>query len=183
MISPSAGSPPFKTVHRMDDRAKVGFVVANGSVVGMHVVKVTPNLPAAQAGLKVGDVINVINGHQTLRVEDFRLAASSFRAGDVVPMKITRVDNDIPRNINLIMRIPAAQRDPLADHASPQKESARQLKAELARLKEEKERSEREAIEKLKKEKQRVAAEKKEKRSTNAGRTGKKKTCSKKKAC
>jgi len=171
VFSPSAGSPPYKIVHRMEDRVKVGFVVANGPVVGMHVVKVTPKLPADLAGLKVGDTINVINGHQTLRVEDFRLVASSFRAGDVVPMKITRVDDGIPKNFALIMRIPAPPRDPLADHASPQKESARQLKAELARLKEEKERAEREAIEKLKKDKQRLVAEKKIKRSANEGRT------------
>jgi len=160
-FSPSTGSPPYK--NRMEERVKVGFIVTNGPVVGMHVTKVTQKLPADLAGLKVGDIIHVINGHQTLRVEDFRLVASSFRAGDVVPMKITRVEDGVPRNINLIMRIPAAQRDPLVDNASPQKESARELKAELARLKEEKERREREAIEKLRKEKQRIASEKKAK--------------------
>jgi len=163
--SPSA-SPPYKIVHRMEDkdRVKVGFVVANGPVVGMHVVKVAQKLPADHAGLKVGDIINVINGHQTMRVEDFRLVAANFRSGDVVPIKITRVEDGIPRNINLIMRIPAVPKDPFTDSTSPQKENARQLKLELARLKEEKERAEREAIEKVKKEKQKILTEKKKKK-------------------
>jgi len=160
-----SATPTYKIVPRMEDkdRVKVGFVVANGPVVGMHVVKVTQKLPADLAGLKVGDIIHVINGHQTMRVEDFRLVAANFRSGDVVPIKITRVEDLIPRSINLIMRIPAVPKDPLTDNTSPQKENARQLKLELAKLKEEKEKAERESIEKLRKEKQKLLADKKAK--------------------
>jgi len=157
----SPESPTYKIVRRMEEkeRVKVGFVVANGPIVGMHVVKVTPNLPADNAGLMVGDIINVINGQQTLRVEDFRVVASNFRAGDVVPIKITREVDGTPQNLHLLMRLPKLRDGPIGP--SPQKEIARQVKMELAKMKEEKDRLEREALDKIKKEKQKIQAEKK----------------------
>jgi len=161
LFSPGAGSPTYKIVRRMEDkdRVKVGFVVANGPIVGMHVVKVTKGLPADLAGLQVGDIINVINGHQTLRVEDFRLVAQGFRPGDVIPIKITREVDAIPPNLHLLMRLPKLRDANIGP--SPQKEIARQVKLELQKMKEEKERQEREALDKIKKERQRIAAEKK----------------------
>jgi len=146
-------------------------VVANGPTVGMHVVKVIPGLPADKAGLEVGDVIHVISGHQTLKVEDFRLIAANWRPGDVVPMKITREvvptkitrggENLRPKQINLVMRLPHLLKED--NIISPQKAVARQVKLELARMKEEKEKAEREALEKVKKDKQKQLEEKKAK--------------------
>jgi len=160
---PGTGSPAYKIRRATEqkDRVKVGFVVANGPTVGMHVVKVSPGLPAEIAGLEEEDVIHVINGHQTLKVEDFRVIAANFRAGDVVPIKISRVERGKPKLLTLLMRLPLPNREDIGP--SPQKEIARQVKMELARLKEEKERAEQEAIEKLKKEKQKLIADKKAK--------------------
>jgi len=174
-----AGSPSYKVVRRFEDKVKVGFVVANGPSVGMHVVKVIPGLPADKAGLEVGDVIHVISGHQTLKVEDFRLIAANWRPGDVVPIKITREvvptkitrggENSRPKQINLVMRLPHLSKED--NIISPQKAVARQVKLELARMKEEKEKAEREALEKVKKDKQKQLEEKKSQRPTYAGRT------------
>jgi len=162
----SPGTPSrYKIVRRVEDkdRVKVGFVVANGPVIGMHVVKVTPGLPADLAGLQVGDLINVINGHQTSKVEDFRTIAAHFRPGDAIPIKITREVETYPQNIHLLMRIPKqGKRSPFTAF-SPQKEIARQLKMQLAKMKAEKDRREREIMNKIKREKQKILEEKKTK--------------------
>lgn len=140
-----------------EEKIKVGFRVQNGPIPGMYVVQVIPGSPADRCDLKVGDIIHVIGGHKTNKVEDFPAIALKFRAGDAIPIKLTREDQPY----NVILRLPEVRARETSP--SPQKKQAEEVRKELAKLKAEKKRLEDEKLEKIRREKKRVEEEKKRK--------------------
>ena len=57
---------------------------------GVLIAQVSPDSPASKAGLKVGDVISVINGNAVEDVNNFRLTIAGFASGTTVHLKIVR---------------------------------------------------------------------------------------------
>jgi|SRR5579871_49071 len=72
------------------------FNMTNGH--GVLIAQVTPDSPAAKAGLKVGDVITTINNDPVEDVNSFRLAVAGFAPGTKVELKVNREGKtmDIP---------------------------------------------------------------------------------------
>jgi serine protease Do len=64
------------------------FNMANGH--GVLIAQVTPDSPAAKAGLKVGDVITAINGNPVEDVNSFRLDVAGFAPGTKIDLKVNR---------------------------------------------------------------------------------------------
>jgi putative serine protease PepD len=85
-----------------------GQIVKNGKVVnshraylgvsigdtgsGVYVGSVTAGGPAAQAGLRVGDVIVAVNGKPTASSDDLGSVLATLRPGQSVKVKVTRQD-------------------------------------------------------------------------------------------
>ncbi len=61
------------------------FNMTNGH--GVLIAQVTPDSPAAKAGLKVGDVITSINGNPVEDVNSFRLVVAGFAPGTKIDLK------------------------------------------------------------------------------------------------
>jgi hypothetical protein len=74
---------------------KVGERPADPSAVGVPVLTVLANSPAAQAGLKVQDILVSIDGRWTSSVADTYAAAGAVPAGQAVPVVIQRGDREI----------------------------------------------------------------------------------------
>ena len=57
---------------------------------GVAVAEVEPNSPASSAGLKVGDVITAINGHEVDDANEFRLNVAGMAPGTHINLKVLR---------------------------------------------------------------------------------------------
>jgi serine protease Do len=75
------------------NRAIVGVLLDQGAK-NARVQEVTPNLPAAKAGLKAGDVILSVDGQKTLTGPEVNQALGKYKPGDKVALEITR-DNKL----------------------------------------------------------------------------------------
>ncbi len=64
------------------------FNMTNGH--GVLIAQVTPDSPAAKAGLKVGDVITSINGDPVEDVNSFRLVVAGFAPATKIDLKVNR---------------------------------------------------------------------------------------------
>jgi putative serine protease PepD len=69
-------------------RAYLGVQIGDTNGAGVLVNSVTKGGPAAKAGLKPGDVIVKLNGHQTPTVDDLTSAASELKPGTTVSVGI-----------------------------------------------------------------------------------------------
>ena len=57
---------------------------------GVAVAEVEPNSPASRSGLKVGDVITAINGHDVQDANEFRLQVAGMAPGTHIDLKVLR---------------------------------------------------------------------------------------------
>jgi putative serine protease PepD len=69
-------------------RAYLGVEIGDTNGLGVYVQSVTSGGPAAKAGLKPGDVIKSLNGHDTPTVDDLTSVASELRPGTRVSVAI-----------------------------------------------------------------------------------------------
>jgi putative serine protease PepD len=72
-------------------RAYLGITIGQTSV-GVYVSSVTPGGPAAQAGLKPGDVITAVDGKETLTVDALGTALAAKKPGQTVTLSILGQD-------------------------------------------------------------------------------------------
>ena len=62
----------------------------NPKIKGAVVVNVNPGSPAANAGLRVGDVVRILNGRKVESADDLRTAIGLLRVGTVVTLTVLR---------------------------------------------------------------------------------------------
>jgi S1-C subfamily serine protease len=62
---------------------------------GLEVRAVASGGPAAQGGLRKGDIIRQINGRRVDTAEQYRVRLGSIRAGDAVTLAIVRDRKDV----------------------------------------------------------------------------------------
>jgi serine protease Do len=72
--------------------------VAGGGVL---IASVTPDSPAEQGGLRVGDVLVEINGHTIGHVPDLMITLWSLSPGDEVAATVVRDDNPTTLTVTL----------------------------------------------------------------------------------
>ena len=63
---------------------------------GAHVIRVAPGSPAATAGLLEDDIIRRIGSVDVLSAQHFLQELASYRPGDVVPLRVWRVESIAP---------------------------------------------------------------------------------------
>lgn len=74
-------------------RGYLGLVVeefADGERVEIQVVEITAGTPAERAGLKVGDVVQAIQEHEIVGMEDLMAALEGTAPGDRISLDVTR---------------------------------------------------------------------------------------------
>ena len=75
-------------------RAYLGVGIADTGGAGVLVQRVTSGGPAAKAGIRTGDVIVSLNGHQTPTINDLTSAASELKPGTTVTVGIQTQGGD-----------------------------------------------------------------------------------------
>ena len=99
--------PTFQEVpmrSRFDVRVRMGFrpePAGETDIPGLGVVEVTPDNPAAQAGIKAGDRIVAINKQQIKDIMDYMRVMRSFKPGDEVDVTVTRGDLEVTVKVKL----------------------------------------------------------------------------------
>jgi hypothetical protein len=73
-------------------------------LMGVLFADVTPNSPAAKAGLKAGDLMVAFDGKTIENLYDFTYALRARKAGDVVPVVVKRNGQDVKVNVTLEAR-------------------------------------------------------------------------------
>ncbi len=154
IYSPSGGSVgvgfaiPAKTVDSVVDALEHGGVVKRGylgvaiqpvsqdiaesiglkTAAGAIVDQVTPGTPAAEAGLKSGDVITKVDGQPVKDAADLTIRIGSFKPGDKVQLTYLRDGADKTVDVTL----GALKNDKVAAAEMDQNDSGRLLGVELA---------------------------------------------------
>ena len=71
---------------------------------GVMVTQITPDSPAASAGLKMNDVITAIDDHQIDENNSLRSILFSYRVGDKVSLTLERDGQSIKLDLTLVAR-------------------------------------------------------------------------------
>ena len=71
---------------------------------GALVAQVRPGEPAAQAGIKQGDIITAIGGQKVKNTGDLLSELRRYQPGDSVDLTVTRNNNEITRGVTLGQR-------------------------------------------------------------------------------
>src|SRR6185295_15138109 len=72
-------------------RGRLGIAMSNASgVEGAQIAEVEANSPAAQAGLRKGDVVTAVNGHPVRGSAELRARLGVVPAGETVELKVQR---------------------------------------------------------------------------------------------
>ena len=74
------------------------------SGVGVRIADLSPNSPAAKAGLQKGDVISKIGKYTVANLREYSDALKNFQPGDVVEVTYSRDGKDLVTRIELIAR-------------------------------------------------------------------------------
>ncbi len=93
-------TPIRKIPHK---RAYIGVVLTNGPVA--RIVEVMPNLGAAKAGLKVGDIVIAVNNAPIKNRDGLFEALRQFRDGQTVKLKYQRNDQQFEAEVAMSARI------------------------------------------------------------------------------
>jgi S1-C subfamily serine protease len=114
--TPAAGigfAIPSSTVRRIADqliasgkvtasgRAFLGVQVATLVNGGVLVASVQPGGPAAQAGLKQGDLIVAVNGTPVQSTDDLATALAQIKPGTTIPVKVDRHGNTMMLHVKV----------------------------------------------------------------------------------
>ncbi|MGO9112001.1 MAG: trypsin-like peptidase domain-containing protein [Thermoguttaceae bacterium] len=83
------------------DRAVVGVILDPMAKVAL-VHGVAPNLPAAKAGLRPGDVILNVDGQPTPTFREVNQTIGKYNVGDIVTMEITRDSKPMKLKVDLV---------------------------------------------------------------------------------
>ena len=92
---------------------------------GAMISDVQPGSPAAQAGLRIEDVVVAVDGEPIASVPRLAFQLFTRSAGDVVRFKVKRADGDFTTDVTVIER--AHDFDRLTDHIDPQRSLVPQL--------------------------------------------------------
>ncbi|MGK7874647.1 MAG: HhoA/HhoB/HtrA family serine endopeptidase [Xenococcaceae cyanobacterium] len=68
---------------------------------GVLIVRVVPNSPADQAGLKAGDIIQAINGQPITDVSEVQQAVGNTQVGDDLPLKLRRKGETVDLSVRV----------------------------------------------------------------------------------
>ena len=98
-VSPRAIPDAPKILLR--NRAIAGVVLDQGAK-DARIRNVSPNLPAAKAGLKAGNVILSIDGERTATAKDVNQVMGKYRPGDKVALEITRDGKPMKVKVDLV---------------------------------------------------------------------------------
>jgi serine protease Do len=101
VVSIAARAIPDAPKILLRNRAIVG-VMLDPAAKDARVREVRPDLPAAKAGLKAGDVILNVNGQKTPTLIDVNQALSKYKPGDMVTVDITRAGKTIKLKMDLV---------------------------------------------------------------------------------
>lgn len=77
----------------------VGIVFVSGPKNGVFVKHVPPELPAYQCGLRVGDIVEEVNGVATYTKVNFKEALRNVKVGDEMKLRVDR--NGVIQNLTL----------------------------------------------------------------------------------
>ena len=69
--------------------------------IGCQIAYIAPNSAAAREGIRVGDVIESINGEPVKTFQEVRLKIAQYGPGEKMPMKIKRADKILELNVEL----------------------------------------------------------------------------------
>ncbi|MBI2932893.1 MAG: PDZ domain-containing protein [Planctomycetes bacterium] len=97
---------PAPAVHIGITYATIGDDLANeiGVEGGVIVKAVAPDSPAAEAGMRKGDVIQEIDGRRVERAEDYRKILARAKAGDVLRFSVVRDRKDVDLEVTAAPR-------------------------------------------------------------------------------
>jgi putative serine protease PepD len=84
--------------------AFLGVVLDDGSENGAHVAQVRGGSPAADAGLRAGDVITQVNGEKVDSSDELRAAINAHKPGDKVSLTYTRNGQSHTAEVTLASR-------------------------------------------------------------------------------
>jgi serine protease Do len=104
----------------------MGMKTAKGAIV----VEAMPGTPAAEAGLKSGDVITKLNGKDVEDAADLTLRVGSFKPGDKVDL--TYVRDGVEKTAQVTLAEQKNEKVAKADSSQPQKEQGAALGIEIA---------------------------------------------------
>jgi putative serine protease PepD len=76
----------------------------DGTSVGLFVNGVDPGGPAAQAGIRAGDLITTVNGEPSTTIAQLEKIALTHQAGDRIPVSFTR--NGAPNDTTITLATP-----------------------------------------------------------------------------
>src|SRR5208282_2230461 len=101
VVSIAARAIPDAPKIMLRNRAIIG-VELDQRAKDARIRDVSPNLPAAKAGLKPGDVILSVDGKKTPNYRDVNQILGKYMPGDKVTIEITRDGKPLTRRIDLV---------------------------------------------------------------------------------
>ena len=101
VVSLSARAIPDAPKILLRNRAIIG-VILDQTAKNALLSAVTPNLPAAKAGLKPGDVILSVDGQRTPTFKDVNQVMGKYKPGDKVTIEITRDGKPLKLKVDLV---------------------------------------------------------------------------------
>ena len=79
-------------------------VASSGTAAGMQVVQVVPGSSAAEAGMKVGDIIVEFAGKKYTNRDEFAKAIRAQKIGETITVRVLRGDEELELKVNLKAR-------------------------------------------------------------------------------
>jgi len=96
-----------EALHR--GRAGIAFASGNPHVGPAKIMTVHPGGPADRAGLKPGDIVQMVNGRQVACPKDYRFAAETLDAGQQLKVELLRGTKTITAQVTLARQLSAYQ--------------------------------------------------------------------------
>lgn len=90
----------------MTEQTKINYNIRNG----IYVNEVIVNSPAFHAGIKAGDIIQMINQLDVKNTNDFHKIISSYSSGEDITVKIKRTSPSVEKEVELKLRLTERER-------------------------------------------------------------------------
>ncbi|PUZ27850.1 PDZ domain-containing protein [Chitinophaga costaii] len=101
MLPPRGGIQFFRAPQSLTNQALLGVITEKAKAKGVTVREVGKDTPAEKAGLKTGDVITAIDGHQIDEPQTLFETIGSYHPGDEV--SITYLRNNMEKKVSAIL--------------------------------------------------------------------------------